>query len=196
MSEPLPQFEKLMKQHQGRLVRVVAALLRDPHAAREVCQQAFLKLWECMSAEAIPENPEAWLTRVAVNLGRNHLRGEARRLERERSYTDLQHADGAGSPSKDGGDPRVPALRQAIDKLPTQQRLVVTLMCQGTSLVQIAGCLGISPATARWHWQEARRSLRAMIPREGENEEISEKASRGPNETAIGGVLPSETGTP
>ena len=196
MSEPLPQFEKLMKQHQGRLVRVVAALLRDPHAAREVCQQAFLKLWEVVLAGHTPDHPEAWLTQVALNMGRKQLRNEARRLERERSYTDLLHVDTSEAAASDISDPRVQALRQAVQKLPTQQRSVVALLCQGGSFAQIAACLAISPITARRHWREARSVLRAMIRREEENEEKQRKGSGRLIETAIGGVLPTDTGTP
>ena len=69
------RFEEGMRQH---LLRIV----RDPHAAEDLLQEVFRRVWT-RTEQYHGRGPfRAWLARVATNAALNHLRSTKRRRER------------------------------------------------------------------------------------------------------------------
>ena len=62
-----------MAEHQATLYRAACLILRDPAAAEEVAQEAFVRAYRA-GAQVEDGDARRWLRRVAVNLALNRLR--------------------------------------------------------------------------------------------------------------------------
>ena len=77
-------FGELVRRHQSRVYGVVRRYAPEPEDARDLTQRAFLKAFQAArralsrfgSTRSIPF--QAWVFRIAVNLGKNHARQEKR----------------------------------------------------------------------------------------------------------------------
>jgi RNA polymerase sigma-70 factor, ECF subfamily len=80
-SERAFDFEAVFRDHYARIARVIARVVRDPARAEDLAIEVFLKLW--LSRRAQPDNPGAWLYRVAVRRALDELRRQTRRARYE-----------------------------------------------------------------------------------------------------------------
>src|SRR4051812_42043567 len=76
-------FGELVARHQALVMKLVRRYARTPEDARDLAQQVFLRAVDGWSRTFLrfkrQEIPfRAWLIRVAVNLGKNHVRQAAR----------------------------------------------------------------------------------------------------------------------
>src|SRR5512142_1738599 len=76
-------FDQLVRRHEELVLRIVRRYARDADDARDLAQRTFVRAFEAARrtfsrpfAERAPF--QRWLVRIAVNLGRNHLRDESR----------------------------------------------------------------------------------------------------------------------
>ncbi|MCE9615447.1 MAG: sigma-70 family RNA polymerase sigma factor [Lentisphaerae bacterium] len=78
-AEKLAAFERLVAEYEAPLLRYAARILRDPNAAQDAVQNAFLRLYHNWS-EAWEPSPQlsSWLYRVTHNVAVDHLRRESR----------------------------------------------------------------------------------------------------------------------
>ncbi len=60
------------------------------------------------------------------------------------------------------------AFRRLVSLLPEQQGVVLRLYCAGRTQKEIAGCLGVAPATVHRRLRAARATLRELLPRDEE----------------------------
>ncbi|HXG40806.1 MAG TPA: sigma-70 family RNA polymerase sigma factor, partial [Candidatus Limnocylindrales bacterium] len=65
--DPLAVLEEIYRAEGPRLYGVVLAAVRSPDVAEDVVQEAFLRLVREISRRGAPDNPRAWLVRVALN---------------------------------------------------------------------------------------------------------------------------------
>lgn len=70
-------MDAVFREHQGRLVALLAARTRDIAAAQDAVAEALRKACEHWPREGLPANPAAWLLTAA----RNHLRDEQRHAQ-------------------------------------------------------------------------------------------------------------------
>jgi RNA polymerase sigma-70 factor (ECF subfamily) len=146
-------------QHQ-RLYRLALRLAHDAEEARDLVQEAFLRLARRPGALPAGERDgEAFLVRVLVNLCRDRFR---RLAVRERGAVFLgsppETADGESAAlAKD-------AVRRALATLAPRRRAVVVLAeLEERSTADIATLLGISTVTVRWHLAAGRAALQRFF---------------------------------
>lgn len=77
-AEPIP-FERLVAGEQPRLVRLCSHLTGDSHAAEDLAQETLLVAWRQQHRLTDPAGVAHWLTAIARNVCRHHLRTQARR---------------------------------------------------------------------------------------------------------------------
>jgi RNA polymerase sigma factor (sigma-70 family) len=113
--------------------------------AREISQEAFLRLWERRAQLAPDSNEKAWLMRVVTNLAISHRRGLLARMRH-------------GTPAITQSDPAVLALariegdamRQLLLGLKPRDRAVLALRYeQDCSFAEIGAVFGRPEATVR-----------------------------------------------
>src|SRR4051794_6723894 len=78
-------FERVFRHESGRAIATLIRVLGDFDAAEEAVQDAFVVALERWPRDGMPDNPGAWITRVARNKAIDRLRrdrvGEAKERE-------------------------------------------------------------------------------------------------------------------
>jgi RNA polymerase sigma-70 factor (ECF subfamily) len=149
------ELERLFRAEYPRLVHVVSIVLRDPDAATDVVQDAFVQAGRHWSRVADYDDPARWLRRVAVNRALSVRRG------RRRQDAAL-HRLAAASATAD----REPSVDfdAALDRLPRGQRAVVALFyVADLPVAEIARVLDLAPGTVKSQLHDARRALAPQL---------------------------------
>lgn len=134
-------FATLVKLLQGPLLRYVTTLTQDPDRAQDAVQEAFLSLVHTNGT--LPDNPRAWLFRVARNRAQDSTKKEARMRTREKRAAVPELTPPVPFPveQREQND----ALQRSFGALPTEIREVLTLKIhEGMSYRQIAEVTGLS----------------------------------------------------
>ncbi len=170
-------FGTLMRTHYEPVFRLVQSILRDEHAARDVCQEVWLSIWKNLGSFRGDAKFSTWLHPIATRRAIDHLRSRKRWFSRFipfRSDTD-DAADGgnadriaAAADAISDDNPREDVERaeskarfeRAIAVLPPKHRAVLALReVQGLSYDEIAENLGIARGTVMSRLFHARRLL-------------------------------------
>jgi RNA polymerase sigma-70 factor (ECF subfamily) len=148
-------FEDCFRQHFPRLVALGQSMTGDREVARELAQEAFVRLHANWTSVAGYEDPSGWLRRVMGNLLIDYHR--SRTSER---HAVLRLASRAASSVPDvtaDGD----AWLELVAGLPPRQRAIVTLFYgEDQGVAEIARMLGLSPNSVKSALSKARDSLR------------------------------------
>lgn len=156
-------FAELVARYQGPVYNAAFWVLRRADDASDICQTAFLK-----AAERIDDyDPKykffSWLYRIALNESLN-LRRDRGREEELGESADLQASDADGPEERMQAGQRNRRLREALMKLSSNDRIVVTLRhFSELSYAEIADVLDIDEKTVKSRLFEARQRLRTLL---------------------------------
>lgn len=166
-------FGAWMAAEQKRIFLLCQRMLRDVEDADSATQDTFLKAWQALNRDgAAPlDDPEKWLTRIAVNTCLDRLRSQRWQFWRKRPNPEdeaaiLQMAPETEPNAEDqyfaGQIER--RLGLALDKLSVRQRSVFTLRhYENLSLAEIADVLGMEVGTVKAHLFRALERLRTEL---------------------------------
>jgi RNA polymerase sigma factor (sigma-70 family) len=169
MTSAPADIDRLFRQHNDALLRFVAAKLGSEQEAKDVAQEAYVRLLGLQHREAI-SYLRAFLFKTASNLALDRLR--ARRstpvvvvdTEEGLSVFDL-------SPERQvAGEQLVGVLSEALAELPRKCRQVLLLhRLEGLSRTEIAQRMGLGERMVRLYMARALEHLRARLgePRNG-----------------------------
>lgn len=171
-------FGTLMRGHYEPVFRLVNAMLRDEHSARDVCQEIWLTVWKNITAFRGDAKFSTWVHPIATRRAIDHLRRRKRWFSR---FIPFQSDTDDTSDSNSGGEriaaapeaiadsnprqdlevvERKARFERAIAALPPKQRAVLALReVQGLSYDEIATHLGIARGTVMSRLFHARRLL-------------------------------------
>jgi len=160
-----PDAVRQIYREYGRLVYAVSRnMLASKELAEEATQQTFVKAWQAATSFDATRALGPWLTTIARRTCIDLHRREARR-----SAVSLDDVSGA-HPSLVTVGPDVDrgydtwAVRQAIDELPDDERIVVRLQhVDELSHVEIAERLGVPVGTVKSRSFRAHRRLAAAL---------------------------------
>jgi len=152
-------FRKLVERHQRRAFAIAVGLVRDENDAREIVQEAFLRVYRGLNAFQGGSSFFTWLYRIVTNLAIDLMRKPGRR---DAELLDNQPADedaNADFPLVsriDGADP-IDVMRRreiasriqaALDSLPPYHRGVILMReVEGMSYEEMAQAMGVSKGT-------------------------------------------------
>lgn len=171
-------FEMLLDRHQERAWRLAASILGNDAEARDVSQEAFLRLYQFAGHFDGRARFTTWFHRILVNLCIDHQR----RSRWWRKFVPLvgpgtdPDDESAVDPPTDEAGPEDQAIRgeetgrvrQALARLTSKQRAAVLMQVrEGLSSREIAAVLGCSESTARVHIHRGLIELRKLLSREG-----------------------------
>lgn len=169
-------FDLLVGRYQQRAFRLAWSILRDAEEARDVSQEAFIRLYQTAGSFAGRARFSTWFYRIVVNLSLDQRRKgrwwHQVFAREERADTDAAGLDEQPAPSMDPGEAldRERALADvwaAASQLSPQQRAALALQVQDDlSMRDIAAVLGCSEATARVHLHRALSALRRTLRKE------------------------------
>lgn len=165
-SQVWSDYERLHRAHQARILGLCRLLLRDSEEAQDVAQEVFLRAFEQLRSQRVPEVWEAWLVRVAVNACRDRQRsGWWKRRNRNVEITDLEAERSLWSTEDQASDIEQRARIWAkLSKLRPKQREVFVLRCvEEWSTEETGQFLGISAGSVKTHLFRAVRHLRQAL---------------------------------
>ena len=156
-------FDACFRAHVGRLIALGRAVSGDGELARDLAQEAFLRLhrhWDRLGDQG---EIGPWLTRVMANLLIDHHRS----VEAERRAVDRLHARTVISSANASAE--IDEWSNLVAGLPPRQRLIVTLHYgEDLSIEQISRIIEVSPNTVKSALAKARVALRAERERESD----------------------------
>ncbi|HVW24695.1 MAG TPA: sigma-70 family RNA polymerase sigma factor [Polyangiaceae bacterium] len=166
-------FRKLVERHQRRAFAIAIGLLRSEDDAREIVQEAFLRVHKGLPTFEGGSSFFTWLYRIVSNLAIDAMRKPSRR-ESEALDPDLGD-DGAEQPllsRLEGTDPldfvRRGEIRRRIEAalgdLPPYHRGVILMReLEGMSYEEMAEAMGVSKGTIMSRLFHARKKLQRAL---------------------------------
>jgi RNA polymerase sigma factor (sigma-70 family) len=167
-------FERLVRDYQGLVWHIIQRMVRHPDDTRELCQDAFLRVHQCLHQYRHDAALKSWIGQVAYSVARRHL--ERKRIPLAEPSGD---DDGGSLLDRIGDDFDLEAstadaeltqhLHAAIDTLPPLQRTLLTLYhLEEVPIADIAGITGLAEGTIKSHLFRSRKLLRDLLaPRIG-----------------------------
>jgi RNA polymerase sigma-70 factor (ECF subfamily) len=164
-------FGELFKRHQLTVYKLVRRYAKTHEDSRDLTQRAFLQAFEA-ARRALPRLVStgdgvpfrAWLLRIAINLGKNHVRDAARWPSAKVELVDVQPATGASAVEALERAQAEALTRKAVLTLPKRQREVFTLRIDAAlPFAEVASALGISEGNAKAHFHHAVKRLRDEV---------------------------------
>jgi len=159
-------FGRLVQTHQGRLFGLVLMMVRQPSAAEEVTQDAFVRAYTHLDHYDAGRPFYPWLASIAVRLAQNWLRRHGRTVRREGTSLDNaeEPAESAAALTALIADERSRGLWDAVSALPSGERTAVILYYRDEMAVRdIARALGVTTGTIKTLLFRARRHLRGQM---------------------------------
>ena len=153
------RLAELYERHAGDAVRLAYLLTGDAEVARDLAQDAFVKVAGRFRHTRFPDAFDAYLRRTVVNLSASRFR----RLRLERAYLERTRREPAATvDTADLGERD--RLRRALATLPMRQRAAVVLRYyEDLSERAMADALGCSVPAARSLLMRAMQTLRTIV---------------------------------
>ncbi len=165
------ELERCIRTYGKELYSFCRSLTHSVQEADDLYQDTFLKAMELEQKIDCGQNPKSYLLSVAVRLWKNRRRKYAwrRRICEERVYAQevsgQEWADEEQSPEEWLlAREEAAAVRQAVERLPERQRVIVLLYyMEELSVAQIAGVVKIPEGTVKSRLYQARKSLQREL---------------------------------
>lgn len=157
-------MQELFAATHDELRRYADSLVRDDATARDVVQEAYIRIW-MHRTEVDPERSvRALLYRTVRNLALNHLRDARNRSTLLAEHGALPAWRDPGPEATTSASDLARALRGWIEELPERQREALVLSrFQGLSHDEVAAVMGIAPRTVNNHLVRALQTLRSRL---------------------------------
>lgn len=166
-------FEELVTRHQRRANTVAYGIVRNAEDAREITQDAFLRVHRHLKDFEGGSSFSTWLYRIVFNLSIDLIRRRApgRAVEFE-DHTDLTGAPDEWLPARGELDPftaldrtrLVEVMQRCLDELPPHHRTAIILReVEGLSYEEIAEAMEVPKGTVMSRLFHARRKMQRML---------------------------------
>ena len=172
ISSELDDIEALVKTHRARLLRFVAFSVGDEDLAATIVQDCFLKAYTKRDQFRGESSVSTWLTSIAVNLVRDHLRARKLQFWRKAAKTSVDVMELAPVLAGKGSSPeaqllareRATAVASVIESLSLNQRTVFLMrFSEEMELSEIARATGMTLNTVKTHLHRAVRAVRERV---------------------------------
>lgn len=155
-------FETLVERHQRMLYAVAIRYLRDPDAADEAVQSAFVSAYVNLPQFHRGGSFKSWLCRILLNACHADRRRERQR--REVPLDDVDESALADSGAGVSAAAERAALERQVERLPQRQRNVVSLrIFADLPFSEVAAAEGISENAAKVNYHHAIARLREWL---------------------------------
>jgi RNA polymerase sigma-70 factor (ECF subfamily) len=143
-------------------------MVRNPEDARELCQDTFLRVHQCLHQYRYESALKSWIGRVAYTIALRHLQHKRIPLVDNGADDDYSLVESIG----DGFDLEASCadeetarhLHAAIEQLPPLQRTLLTLYyLEETTIPEIARITGLASGTIKSHLFRSRLRLRGAL---------------------------------
>ena len=186
-------FELLVKRYEERAMRVALGLVADREDARDLAQEAFLRVFRNIERFDFQHEFTTWLYRIVTNLAIDHLRKRRPRqsttVSGEEGEVELEFADDEQDlpwepMQREETGARV---RACIDRLAPHFRSVMVLReLEGLPCTEIAEIVGATHVTVRWRLHRGRKLFQDEWERMERSGDLRDDLSGDPGNGLIG----------
>jgi RNA polymerase sigma-70 factor (sigma-E family) len=156
-TQPPLELESFCHAEHPRLVRLLSLHTGDTETARDLTQETLVKVCVHWRKVRSLDTPQAWVTRVALNLATSHHRRAA--VRRRRAADAVDHHSASSTRDDEGW-----MVRAAIASLPERQRTAVILRYfEDLSVDQTADMMGVSPSAVKKLTARGVERLRSLL---------------------------------
>lgn len=164
-------FGQVMRLHYEQVFRVVHAIVRNEHDARDVSQEVWLRIWRELPKFRGDAKFTTWIHPIAVRKSLDHLRKRRRWFDRFLPFASAVDEDSTvpavAEPAVEAtardeleGAERRARVHRALDALPPKHRAVLALReLEGQSYEEIAAATALPIGTVMSRLHHARRLL-------------------------------------
>lgn len=167
-------FERLVRRYEGGVLRLALQVVRSEEEAKDIYQEAFLKIYRSLGRFRFESRFSTWVYRVVMNVCLDHLRRAGTRREVQAPEPEPGQAEffqtipeerPALNPERALRSQEVrERLQAALDRLTPRERLVFELKhYQGLKLRAIGDYCGTSEQTAKNCLFRATQKLRLEL---------------------------------
>jgi RNA polymerase sigma-70 factor (ECF subfamily) len=157
-------FKRLLERYQGRLFNFLYRYLRDRHAAEDVTQEVFLKIYQAAPRFQPRGRVRTWVFTIAYNLAMNELKRRRRRGVLGLLSGEIREDAAAESSDPIGRLDLEEMVTKALALLPDNQRAALLLRVRDElSYREIGEILGVSRASVESLLFRARDRLRRLL---------------------------------
>ena len=156
-------YDYLVSKYLRRVVSIAWGVVRNPHDAEDLAQEAFVKAYQNIGRFRAGQSFGPWIYRIVTNAA----------LDTRKHRTRVPHEPILETePAARRDDATLPAMTNeiaqridaAIEELPEMQRIVARLhLVEEFDHQQIAAMTGLSEGTVRSHLSLARKKLREKL---------------------------------
>ena len=165
-------FRELVERHQRRAFTIAVALVKDEEDAREVVQEAFVRVFRGLAQFHGGSSFFTWLYRIVTNLAIDVIRRPSRKDAPLPDALELEELDDAPLARFADADPALAVhrgelrarLEAALEELPPYHRGVIVMReVHGLSYEEMAEAMGVSKGTIMSRLFHARRKLQKVL---------------------------------
>ena len=148
-------FERLYREYSGRVYGLCLRMTRDPAAAEDCTQEAFINAWRALDRFETRSAFGTWIHRIAVNVVLGKRRRVSYGAETSLESEVLEASEWSFDTPVEEGE-----IEAAIAKLPEGARDVLVLSgIYGYSHIETAKMLGLAEGTCKAQLHRARKLL-------------------------------------
>lgn len=157
-------YEAFFREQFPAAVRIANSVVRDPHLAEDVAQEAFIATRRRFPDPTREVEAVGWLRAAAAHLALNEIRGRRRREGRLRHEVSPRRSDGPEEiaiVNEAGAE-----VRAALRRIPRHAATVLVLRYSGLAYGEIADAMGVKINHVGTMLRRAERALRKEVERE------------------------------
>ncbi len=156
-----PSFDDILAEYYEPLYRHVRRMVVSHDDAKDVMQEAMLRIFQDLDGLKDPSAVRTWVWRIATNEALRHL---SSRHDTDTGLDDEALSELEDEPYVDCSDRLATALAKAMTVLTPRQRQVFDLRhYDGMSFADISTVAGMAEDTARATFHQARAKLRDIL---------------------------------
>ena len=164
LSDDDEAFSELVRRYKQKIFRLAARFVRDNDELDDICQEAFIKVYQNLKKFRGDAPFEHWLTKIAVNVCYDMLRKQSRKRDNVPLDSVAFSTGEPQSPSSSSGSEAWDVLKNAFVKLRPEDRLVITLLhLEEKTVRETASLTGWSEANVKVRAFRARKELKRIL---------------------------------
>ena len=160
-------FERLVRRYQQRSNNVAYQMLGNWEDAKEVAQDAFIKVYQAINSFDVSRTFSTWLYRIVLNLARDNARRNKRRRASPLAENELSDQIEAAAEESQRKE-TIELVDDAIRALPADLKEILVLRHFGEMpFSRISHLTGIPESTVKSRMQKAMKQLHTEMTKRG-----------------------------
>ncbi|HUJ15994.1 MAG TPA: sigma-70 family RNA polymerase sigma factor [Thermoanaerobaculia bacterium] len=156
-------YDYLVSKYMKRVVSIAWGIVRNPHDAEDLAQEAFVKAFQTIGRFKSGEPFGPWIYRIVTNLALDVMK-HRQRFRHEEIQDSIPAARGDRADLPAVANELARRIDEALESLPEMQRVVARLhLVEHFDHAEIAVMMHLSEGTVRSHLSLARAKLRERL---------------------------------